>query len=231
VRNSDSESHARSGIPVDQPVARPKPYDSSRAVAPTTGSNPTRPANSRPHGRPDGHFAFGCPEGPPRARSPVGFLASGFPEGSPRARSPEQGFREPDHPEGPSGAQPPRGAAELPLSATLMEFPSPSTLEPRRVHSTPACLTGYVPPAGFHTLSTDYSSPGRPALFRAGNAHGVFYPSGVFPHRQVPTTRRLGIALLTFLHRANESSMRGVRQFTPKRALRTFTASRALLRR
>jgi hypothetical protein len=181
----------------------------------------TRWASSRPV-TPRGFLALG---------HPVGFLASGFPEGSPRARSPEQGFREPDHPEGPSGAQPPRRAAELPLSATLMEFPAPSTLEPRRVHSTPVCLTGYVPSTGFLTLSTDYSSPGRPALFRAGNAHGVFCPSGVFPHRQVPTTRRLGNALLTFLHRANESSMRGVRQFTPKRASRTFAASRALLRR
>jgi len=161
----------------------------------------------------------------------LGFLASGRPEGLPRARSPEQGFREPDHPEGPPGAQLPRRAAGLPLSATLMEFPSPSTHEPRRVHSTPVCLTGYVPSAGFLTLSTDSSSPERPALFHAGNAHGVFCPSGVFPHRQVPTTRRLGIALLTFLHRANDSSMRGVRQFTPKRASRTFAASRALLRR
>jgi len=286
VRNSDSKSHARSGIPVNLPVDRPKPHDSSLAVAPTTGSNPSRPANSRPHGHPDGSFTFGCPGGPPGARvpvgvprvrpprrvvsrlgtrgvprvrpprrvvsrlvtrwvslrpvapksflalgHPVGFLASGHPEGSPRARSPEQGIREPDHPEGSSGARPPRRAAGLPLSATLMEFPSPSTRKPRRVHSTPVCLTGYVPSTGFLTLSTVSASPERPALFHAGNAHGVFCPSGVFPHRQVPTTRRLGIALLTFLHRTGDSSTRGVRQFTPKRAYRTFAASRALLRR
>jgi hypothetical protein len=31
---------------VDQPVARPKPGDSSHAVAPTTGFNPTRPAHA-----------------------------------------------------------------------------------------------------------------------------------------------------------------------------------------
>jgi hypothetical protein len=67
-----------------------------------------------------------------------------------------------------------------------MEFLSPSTLQPRRVHSTPACLTGYVPPTGFHTLSTACSSPRRPALFRAGNAHGVFRSPGVYPHCQVP---------------------------------------------
>jgi hypothetical protein len=46
VRICDSESHARFGIPFDQPVTRPKPNDSSHAVAPTTGFNPTRPANS-----------------------------------------------------------------------------------------------------------------------------------------------------------------------------------------
>jgi hypothetical protein len=124
----------------DLPVDRPKPHDSSHAVAPTTGSNPTRPANEQPLCR---------PEGPPSVPS--------RPEGLPR----------------------------LPLLATLMEFPSPSTLEPRRVHSTPACLTGYVPSTGFRTLSTVCSSPGRPALFHAGNAHGVFRPPGVFPHRQV----------------------------------------------
>ena len=61
-----------------------------------------------------------------------------------------------------------------------MEFPSPSTLELRRVHSTPACLTGYVPSSGFLTLSTAYSSPERPALFHAENAHGVSLSRG-FP--------------------------------------------------
>jgi hypothetical protein len=60
-----------------------------------------------------------------------------------------------------------------------MEFLSPSTLRPRRVHSTPACLTGYVPSTGFLTLSTACSSPERPALFHAGNAHGVFALQGL----------------------------------------------------
>jgi hypothetical protein len=54
-----------------------------------------------------------------------------------------------------------------------MEFCAPSTLEHERVHSTPACHTGYVPPSGFLTLSTAYSSPAPPALFQAGNALGV----------------------------------------------------------
>jgi hypothetical protein len=39
-------SHARFGIPTDQPVAQPKPCDSSHAVAPTSGFNPTRPAGT-----------------------------------------------------------------------------------------------------------------------------------------------------------------------------------------
>jgi hypothetical protein len=91
-----------------------------------------------------------------------------------------------------------------------MEFPAPSTLELRRVHSTPACLTGYVPSSGFLTLSTVYSSPERPALFHAGNVHGVSpfrgfpSPSGPYgssprdcppdvspPHQQIVDARRL----------------------------------------
>jgi hypothetical protein len=41
-------SHARFGIPTDQPVALPKHCDSSPVVAPTTGYNPTWPANDLP---------------------------------------------------------------------------------------------------------------------------------------------------------------------------------------
>jgi hypothetical protein len=107
-------------------------------------------------------------------------------------------------------SQSPRRATELPLLATLMEFPSPSTRKPRRVHSTPVCLTGYVPSTGFYTLSTACSSPERPALFHAGNVHGVSLSRG-FPSPSGPPARRRWIALLTFLHRTNELSMRGVR--------------------
>jgi hypothetical protein len=127
-------------------------------------------------------------------------------------------------------SQLPRRTTEMPLLATLMEFPSPSTLELRRVHSTPACLTGYVPSTGFHTLSTVFSSPERPALFHAGNAHGVSLSRG-FPSPPGPSARRRWITLMTFLHRTNRLSMRGARLRTPKRASRTFAASRALLRR
>jgi hypothetical protein len=106
-------------------------------------------------------------------------------------------------------ALPPRGVAprsvaprdhRAPLLATLMEFPTPSTHKPRRVHSTPVCLTGYVPPTGFLTLTTVCSSPERPALFHAGNAHGVLLSRG-FPSLPGSVTHRLGITLLTFLHR------------------------------
>lgn len=45
----------------------------------------------------------------------------------------------------------------------------------------------YVPPTGFRTLSTDYSSLGRLALFRASSAHGVCRSPGGFPHYQRST--------------------------------------------
>jgi hypothetical protein len=60
-----------------------------------------------------------------------------------------------------------------------MEFYAPSTLEHERVHSTPACHTGYVPPSGFLTLSTAYSSPAPPVIFQTGNALGVSALQGV----------------------------------------------------
>jgi hypothetical protein len=81
----------------------------------------------------------------------------------------------------------PVGPAIWVRSATPMEFLAPSTLEPGRVHSPPVCRTGYVPPSGFLTLSTAYSSPGRPALFHADNAHGVLGLSRGLPS---PSARR-----------------------------------------
>jgi hypothetical protein len=110
----------------------------------------------------------------------------------------------------PPAAALPRGGRLQPASATLMESGAPSTRKPRRVHSTPVCLTGYVPSTGFYTLSTACSSPERPALFHAGNAHGVLLSRG-FPSLPGPATHRHGITLLTFLHRTNKLSMRGVR--------------------
>jgi hypothetical protein len=83
---------------------------------------------------------------------------------------------------------PPIRPADLPLCAgqnrlptTLMEFLAPSTHQPERVHFTPVCLTGYVPPSGFRTLPTGFSSPRRPALFQAGGALGVFALQGLSP--------------------------------------------------
>lgn len=62
----------------------------------------------------------------------------------------------------------------------------PTTLKPERVYSTPVCHTDYVPPSGFRTLSTAFSSLERPALFHAGNAHG-FLPFRDFPSLSGPT--------------------------------------------
>jgi hypothetical protein len=55
----------------------------------------------------------------------------------------------------------------------------PTTHKPKRVYSTSACHTDYVPSSGFCTLSTVYSSLERPALFHAGNAHGISLYKGL----------------------------------------------------
>jgi hypothetical protein len=121
---SNELSCTLTGISADQPAAPPKRNSSSHAVAPTSGFNPTWPAD----------------------------LAT--------AASPKRDK---------SGS----------ISDSHGVF-SPTTLEPERVHSTSACHTDYVPSSGFCTLSTAFSSLERPALFHAGNVHGV-RPSGVFP--------------------------------------------------
>jgi hypothetical protein len=70
---------------------------------------------------------------------------------------------------------------------------SPSESTPPRL-----ATTGYVPPTGFLTLSTACSSPERPALFHAGNAHGVL-PFREFPSMPGPAAHRDENALLAFL--------------------------------
>jgi len=54
-----------------------------------------------------------------------------------------------------------------------MRFVAPPALSTRRVHSTQACLTWYVPPSGFRTLLTVCSSNGLPGLVSCRSAHGV----------------------------------------------------------
>jgi len=61
----------------------------------------------------------------------------------------------------------------LQRAAPLVRFLAPSALEEEEVHSPRVCLTRYVPPSGFLTLSTVYSLFDPPALFHAGGAHGV----------------------------------------------------------
>jgi hypothetical protein len=63
--------------------------------------------------------------------------------------------------------RPPRLMLQL-ARLTLTRFRAPSARSTCRVHSTRACLTRYVPPPGFPTLLTAYSSAGYPALFHAG---------------------------------------------------------------
>jgi hypothetical protein len=83
---------------------------------------------------------------------------------------------------------------------------SPSEATPPRLAD-----TEYVPPSGFLTLSAACSSLERPALFHAGNAHGVS-PSRGFPSLPGPTARHSGIALLTFLPRIGQSVARSGRR-------------------
>jgi hypothetical protein len=111
---------------------------------------------------------------------------------------------------------------------------SPSTLQPERVHSTPACRTGYVPSSGFYTLSTACSSLERPALFHAGNAHGVLALQGF---SLAVRSRRLvtgGFPSWRFSsHCGVNSAMLGTRfsaTAITASASRAFAASRGLLR-
>jgi hypothetical protein len=86
----------------------------------------------------------------------------------------------------------------LGFPATLVEFFAPSAHQLERVHFTPVYLTGYVPPSGFLTLSTASSSLERPALFHAGNAHGVSlykgFPSQPGPADSSPQDDPLGVS-------------------------------------
>jgi hypothetical protein len=139
-------SYTRSGIPADKPVTPSKRSNASHAVAPTTGINPTWPANLT---------AIAAPK-------------------SNRSRS-------------------------ISYSHGVS---APTTHKLKRVHSTPVCHTDYVPPSGFCTLLTAFSSLERPALFHAGNAHGVPALQGfslTIRSRQLVTGE---ITLLAFLLRS-----------------------------
>jgi hypothetical protein len=123
---------------------------------------------------------------------------------------------------------------ECRLPAPLMEFATPSTLEPEQVHSTPVCLAGYVPPTGFLTLPAASSLPGRPALFRAGNALGVPRSSGVSPHCQVPRLVAVELPSWRFSSRCPHRSTGANEAFEPAVpagiSAQTFAAYKALLR-
>jgi hypothetical protein len=87
-------------------------------------------------------------------------------------------------------APPKENPQTLGFPATLVEFFAPSAHQLKRVHFTPVYLTGYVPPSRFLTFSTVYSSLERPALFHAGNAHGVLL-SKEFPSQPGPANSSL----------------------------------------
>ena len=162
-------SYARSGIPADQPVTPPKRGNSSPAVAPTTGSNPTWPANL--------------------------------------------------------------GSSAAPKSNKINSVSyshgvcSPTTLEPERVHSTPACHTDYVPSSGFLTLSTAFSSLERPVLFHTGNVHGVSLSRG-FPSLSGPSSSSPGGLPSWRFSSALHSKLRNARApASPQTQSRTYVTS------
>jgi hypothetical protein len=73
---------------------------------------------------------------------------------------------------------------------------------------------GSVPSPGFLTLSTVYSSPRRPTIFRLVTPMGFRSPR-VFPHHQVPWAHRHhGIALLAFFPRCPTQDFRALRRLT-----------------
>jgi hypothetical protein len=112
------------------------------------------------------------------------------------------------NPSGPPPTPPPAEAKGR-AAATLMEFSAPSTFEPERVHSTPDCHPGYVPPTGFLTLSTASSSLERSALFHAVTPLGFSCSPGGFPRYQVQPARHQWIALLALRSRHLSSSHQG----------------------
>ena len=74
-------------------------------------------------------------------------------------------------------------AAPVSRNDHFLEVSVLSALEASGVHSTRAYLTRYVPPAGFRTLLTAYSSPHRPALFHAGGTLRIS-PFEAFPFQR-----------------------------------------------
>jgi hypothetical protein len=111
----------------------------------------------------------------------------------------------------------------------------PTTHKPKRVYSTPVCHTDYVPPSGFLTLSTGFSSLERPALFHAGNAHGIPDLSRDFPSPSGSTGSSPGKYPpgVSPPHCTVNSAVQGhpiLRKPNQGPTSRAFAASRALLR-
>jgi hypothetical protein len=166
---------ARFGIPTDQPATQQKLCSASHAVAPTPRYNPTGPAGPSSDLVPSRRRAF------QNSRKRTFVLTA-------RVTAPSQR----DDP-----VPPRKNPRTLGFPATLVEFGAPSAHELKRVHSTPAYLTGYVPPSGFFTLTTVSSSLERPVLFHTGNAHGILlsrdFPSqpgpGCLSHSRLPSRR------------------------------------------
>jgi hypothetical protein len=108
------------------------------------------------------------------------------------ARPPPTGFQSPS--EYHRACSPGLTVQARPLSWGSLPFGASRT---SGAHSPRACLTRYVAPSGFHSLLAPCFSGRLPALFHAGNAHGVSRPSEPFPQLQ-PDPSRDRVALLPF---------------------------------
>lgn len=169
------KSHAHSGIPADSPVTPPKRSNSSHAVAPTTGFNPTWPADLATPSAPKNR------KKPTRSATLMEFLPlrrMSPSESTPRRLATPTTFR----PQGfsPSRRIPPRSDARpCFMPVTPMGFRSPGVFPHCQVLR---LVTEELPSWRFSSaLLSKLRNPGRPisaTLHRGSPRHEPLPPSG-----------------------------------------------------
>jgi hypothetical protein len=119
------------------------------------------------------------------------------------ARPPPTGFQSPS--EYHRACSPDLTVQVRPLSWGSLPFGACRT---SGAHSTRACLTRYVAPSGFRSLLAPCFSGRLPALFHAGNAHGVSRPSELFPQLQPQALS--GLPCPPAVHRRDSARLQGL---------------------
>jgi hypothetical protein len=190
-------------------------FDESIRCALRYSDGPTRPGAEAPERLSCGcaHFRVHNPTRPAWSAATFPIL----PRPTPKSRT---------HPNRPDGV-----AGQLSWSLVPLRRSSPSESTPPRF-----AKAGYVPPTGFFALSTVCSSLGRPALFHAGDVHGVSL-FREFPSLPGSVARRDENTLLALLLRtgcqpiklANNISCGGAMLHGPVPRQSPFAAFRALL--